>query len=68
MTVDPKVFALAESFVADLMAELYKTDLNQFHKAFRKGHSLIQRAAEAMQQAIEAEVTEIRRELEDATP
>lgn len=59
MTVDPKVYALAESFVDDDLASFVQVKLMP---AQRK--ALVQRAAEAMQQAIEAECAAIREELE----
>jgi len=66
VTVDPKVYALAESFVDDVLAEdvrnLSPRALSETYKTFKR--ALIQRAAEAMQQAIEQECEAIRQELQ----
>lgn len=62
MTVDPKVYALAESFVEDLLADLGR-DVDDPKKAKHKAE-LTQRAAEAMQLAIEDECEAIRKELQ----
>lgn len=57
MTVDPKVYELAEAFVYDVLKELNRPLVPSVREP------LIQRAAEAMQQAIEDECVAIRREL-----
>lgn len=58
-TVDPKVYELAASFVYDTLQEINRPLVAS------KRQRLIQRAAEAMQQAIEDECTAIREELLD---
>lgn len=58
MTVDPKVYALAESFVEDVEKDAPFV----FGPARRK--EIVQRAAEAMQMAIEHEMDAIRKELQ----
>lgn len=64
MTVDPKIHELAESFVDDVL-----NDRNQGSVPWSKTYitfrsALIQRAAEAMQLAIEDECEAIRKELQ----
>jgi len=61
--VDPQVYSLAETFVCDAIEEM----------GLRKRISdsarerLIKQAADAMQQAIEDELTEIEQQLRDGT-
>jgi hypothetical protein len=57
--VDPKVYELAEAFVDDTLRELRRSP------APAKRAELIQRAASAMQRAIEDECEDIHRELVD---
>lgn len=60
--VDPKVYALAAAFVDDELRVLGDGIELDPHMQARRA-ALIERAAQAMQQAIEDECTEIRREL-----
>ena len=64
VTVDPKVYALAESFIDDTLQDRDKASApwSQTYVTFR--NALVQRAAEAMQQAIEDECEAIRKELQ----
>lgn len=61
MTVDPKVYALADGFVFDLLSEL---PFSHPMRTTPERERLAQRAAEAMQQAIEQECDAIRKELQ----
>ena len=63
MTVDKKVYALAESFIDDLEQGLTTADMMVVIEPVLKLR-LTQRAAEAMQLAIEQECEAIRKELE----
>lgn len=64
MTVDPKIYALAESFVDDLFLEMNRSAPFGRPVFVQVDRSLVQRAAEAMQMAIEQECDAIRKELE----
>ncbi len=61
MTVDPKVYALAESFVDDILRGLQDAQLHAMPAT--ELLVLYDRAAAAMQQAIEDECEAIRQEL-----
>lgn len=62
-TVDPKVYALAESFVDDVLRELDGDDIRRIQMTNQRRDRLIRQAADAMQQAIEDECEAIRQEL-----
>ena len=64
MTVDPKVYALAEAFVDDLFDEMSKYMPSPWLNADMSRAPLVHRAAEAIQQAIEQECEAIREELQ----
>lgn len=57
MTVDPRVYEIAEEFVNETIRVLHRPVLPSQRQPW------IQRAAEAMQQAIEDECQDIEREL-----
>jgi hypothetical protein len=59
MNVDPRVYQVAELFIADLILEVPR------EVSPRERDALIERAAAAMQQAIEDEYEAIRREFCD---
>lgn len=73
MTVDPKVHALAGDFVDDVLEQLQAEDLKNklslAQRAVREANrqrlraTLVDRAAAAMQQAIEGECLAIEQEL-----
>jgi hypothetical protein len=59
MTVDPKVHDLAQSFVDDFLDEI-PADI----RVHADREQLVQRAAAAMQRAIEDEIDALRREVQ----
>lgn len=67
MSIDPKIYELAKSFVDDVIneASLTPAGIPRWARRYTDVERLRQRAAEAMQQAIEDECAAIREELLD---
>lgn len=62
MDVDPRVHALAALFLADVFDEVWCVDLTKWQNEEQR-RLLVDRAAAAMQKAIENECEAIRREV-----
>lgn len=62
MTVDPKVYALAETFIEDLMPRVFRFPLQPF-ACLPPRDILVARIADAMQRAIDDESEAIVQEL-----